>query len=207
MIRKSDYYLEPLLEKACLEVAPQTLMDVGCGANSPIQRFSKKIPKTIGLDGFLPSIEKSRARNIHHEYILGDLFESLSKVESKSIDIVVSLDVIEHFEKEMGWKFLAELERITRKRLIVFTPNGFLPQGEYDGNPHQLHRSGWITDEFAQRGFRVHGINGLKWLKGEYAIPRFKPRRFFNRISDYSQIFTYSKPEIAFQLLAIKDFG
>ncbi len=203
-MKKTDLYLDALLEKFCMEVSPESLLDVGCGSNSPIQRFSSKIPKTVGMDGFLPSIEKSRAKNIHRQYIEGDLLQSLASTKSKSFDIVIAMDVIEHFEKDQGWKFLGELERIASKRVIVFTPNGFLPQGEYDDNPNQLHCSGWEIKEFIDRGYAVFGVNGLKWLKGEYGAPRFKPRWLANRISDYTQFITYSRPSLAFQLLAVK---
>lgn len=203
-MNKADLYLEPILEKICLEVSPQTLLDVGCGANSPIQRFSKKIPHCVGLDGFLPSIEKSKAKKIHHEYIHGELFESLEKIPSKSYDIVIAMDVIEHFEKADGWRLWSELERISKKRTVVFTPNGFLPQGEYDENPHQLHRSGWTTQEFIDRGYSVCGVNGLKFLKGEFGAPRIKPRWLGNLISDHTQFFTHSRPELAFQILGHK---
>lgn len=187
-----------------MEVPHESLLDVGCGANSPIQKFSSKIPHSVGLDGFLPSIEKSRSKKIHREYIHGELLSTLAGMKSKSFDIVISMDVIEHFEKDQGWKLLIALERIASKRVVVFTPNGFLPQGEYDENPHQLHRSGWHTDEFIKRGYAVCGINGLKWLKGEFGAPRLKPRWLANRISDYTQFFTYSRPSLAFQLLAYK---
>lgn len=204
-MNKADLYPEAVLEKLCLEVSPQSLLDVGCGSNSPIQRFSKKILRCVGMDGFLPSIEKSKEKNIHHEYIHGELLASLAKIPNHSYDVVIAMDVIEHFDKSDGWKLWYELERIAKKRVIIFTPNGFLKQGEYDENPHQLHRSGWTTKEFTDRGYGVIGINGLKFLKGELAKPRIKPRWLGNRISDYSQFFTYSRPVLAFQLMAYKN--
>lgn len=203
-MNKAELYLDSILEKRCMEMSPTSLLDVGCGANSPIQKFSAKISRTVGMDGFLPSIQKSRGKNIHREYIHGELMKSLASLQSKSFDVVISMDVIEHFEKNQGWKFLSELERIASKRVIVFTPNGFLSQGEYDENPHQLHRSGWEVSEFTERGYAVCGINGFKWLKGEYGAPRFKPRWLANRISDYTQFFTYARPSLAFQILAYK---
>ena len=205
-MKKTDLYLEPILEKLCLEVSPQSLLDVGCGSNSPIHRFSGKIPETVGMDGFQPSIDQASKKGIHKNYIVGDVMKSLAVTPSKSFDVVIAIDVIEHFEKEPGWFFLSELERVAKKRVIIFTPNGFLPQGEYDENPHQLHRSGWEVSEFIAKGYQVSGINGLKWIKGERAVPRFKPRWLANRLSDYSQFFTYSHPSLAFQLLASRDF-
>ena len=206
-MKRTDLYLEPILEKLCLEVSPYSLLDVGCGSNSPIHRFSEKIIETVGMDGFQPSIDQSQIKKIHKNYILGDVMKSLAATPSKSIDVVIAIDVIEHFEKNQGWALLAELERVARKRVIIFTPNGFLAQGEYDENPHQLHRSGWEVSEFINKGYAVSGINGLKWIKGERAVPRFKPRWLANRLSDYTQFITYTRPTLAFQLLAHKDFN
>ena len=55
---------------------------------------------------------------------------------------------------------------------MVFTPNGFVRQHEYDCNPLQVHRSGWTVDSFRRRGYEIYGIGGPKALRGERAVPR-----------------------------------
>ena len=46
------------------------------------------------------------------------------------------------------------MEKVARKKVIVFTPNGFVPQRPYDGNPFQEHLSGWSVDE-------IHELTGI----------------------------------------------
>jgi len=181
----------------------KTLLDVGCGSNSPIAPFSHKF-HAIGVDAFLPSIEKSRQTNIHSEYHQIDVLDIDKSFDDKSIDCVLASDLIEHLTKEDGYKLIEKMEKIASKRIIIFTPNGFLEQGVYDNNPWQLHLSGWTVKEMQKMGYHVIGIGGWKPLRGEYAGIRYKPKFFWTMISDLSRFFVRNKPEYAFQILCIK---
>jgi hypothetical protein len=110
-------------------------------------------------------------------------------------------------EKEDGRRLLERMAGLARRRIIVFTPNGFLPQGEVDGNPYQVHRSGWDIDEMQALGYRVIGINGWKPLRGELAALRWRPHRLWERVSLLSQRWTTTDPRQAFQILCVKDVG
>jgi hypothetical protein len=183
----------------------QSVLDVGCGWDSPLQVFSSRIPLTVGVDGFAPSLERSRQRGIHTRYEQLELLEIGQRFAPGSFDGVVALDVIEHFEKPDGWRLLEAMERIARKRVIVFTPNGFLPQGEHEDNPWQVHRSGWTAEDFLPRGYRVLGLNGWKGLRGERAEVRLG--RLGARLSQLSQPLVTYQPRLAFQLLAVRELG
>jgi len=67
--------------------------------------------------------------------------------KENSFDCVLASDVIEHFSKEEGYKLIEMMEKIARRKVIIYTPNGFLKQGEYDNNPWQVHKSGWNVKE------------------------------------------------------------
>ena len=182
----------------------KTVLDVGCGYPSPIKGFSKKF-HAVGVDLFEPSIEKSRAEGIHNDYLKIDVLEIGAKLKDKSFDCVLASDLIEHLSKEDGIKLLEMMERIARERVVVFTPNGFLSQGEYDGNPWQIHRSGWTPAEMNQRGYRVLGINGYKSLRGPYSYLKYKPEFFWQIVSDMTQLVLKRFPNAAFQILCVKD--
>jgi hypothetical protein len=96
------------------------------------------------------------------------------------------------------------MESIAKKRVLIFTPNGFVAQREYDNNPWQVHKSGWTAEEMKQRGYDVIGINGAKSLRGEFALSKIKPRFLGFIISRITQMFVRNKPEKAFQILCIK---
>lgn len=201
---KFTHQYETLLEQEILSSC-QTLLDVGCGSNSQIRAFSKKMIYTMGIDGYIPSIEKSREAGIHSDYTVLNILEIADRFEANSFDCVLASDVIEHLEKNDGLKLMRDMERIARKKVIIFTPNGFLPQGAYEGNEYQIHRSGWEIDEMQRYGYRVIGVNGWKPLRGELAAPRFRPHSLWSRISFLTQPLVLKKPHKAFQILCIKD--
>ena len=200
LFRPFAYFAE--LERAIGN--PKTVLDVGCGYPSPIRWFSRKF-YSVGVDAFEPSIVKSRAEGIHNDYIKANVLEIGAKVKPKSFDCVVALDLIEHLEKEDGFKLLEMMETIARERVVVFTPNGFVPQGEYDGNAWQIHLSGWSPEEMKKRGYRIVGINGLKLLRGEYAEIQYKPAFLWEIVSDTTQLVLRWFPKAAFQMMCIKD--
>ena len=182
----------------------KSLLDVGCGSNSPIRGFSNRL-HSVGVDSFAPSIERSRAAGIHAEYRLCDVLDIDKEFEAQSFDCVLSLEVIEHLDADQGYLLLKNMEHIARKRVIVFTPNGFLPQDEYDGNPGQIHKSGWEVDQMEQFGYNVIGINGLKCLRGDRAKICWRPKWFWRIVSDFSQFYVRSHPQKAFQILCVKE--
>ena len=185
----------------------ESLLDVGCGVSSPISHFKKKIKYTVGIDGFEPSIAESCSKGIHDEYHCMDIMKIEEKFDKNQFDCVLASDVIEHFSKSEGQKLLSMMENIARKRVIIFTPNGFLPQGEHSGNPLQKHHSGWEVIEMRNLGFDVIGINGWKPLLGEMSIPKFRPHKVWALISSISQRFVRNKPEYAFQILCVKELA
>jgi len=177
------------------------VLDLGCGSNSSIQYCD--IPFSVGVDIFESYLEKSKKKKIHNQYIKADI----RKVEfkPKSFDAVVVLDVLEHLSKEDGYKLIEKMERWTRKKVIIFTPNGYVWQNDYDKNPFQRHKCGWTVDELKNLGFKIRGVNGLKKLRGYGSSIKYKPTFLWGRISDLTQTITYYYPRAAFQLLAVKE--
>ena len=159
----------------------------------------------VGIDIFAPSLEKSKKKKIHNEYYKINYSQAEEIFKENSFDCVLASDFIEHLEKEDGYKLLEIMERLAKKKVIIFTPNGFLPTGEYEGNPWQVHKSGWTVEEMRKKGYNVYGINGLKDLRKGLAKIRFKPRLFWLIISNISQYYTKNNPKKAFHILCIKD--
>ena len=182
----------------------RTLLDVGCGSNSPIRVVPNKVYK-VGVDAFGQSIKRSKEKNIHNKYVQMDVLDIGKSFKPHSFDCVVASNLIEHLTKEDGMKLIVMMEQIAKKRVIIYTPNGFLPQGEYDDNPWQLHKSGWTAKEMRNMGFAVTGIHGWKPLRGKHASIRFWPRPFWRVVSDLTQPIVRKMPEKAFQILCVKN--
>jgi len=122
-----------------------------------------------------------------------------------SVDAAIALDVIEHLERDAALGLIAGLERVARRRVVIFTPNGFVPQPPEPENPHQEHRSGFTADEMRALGYRVRGIHGLGCLCGPFAQSRWRPGLFWRRVSDLTALPVYFLPRLAFALFCTKD--
>ena len=159
----------------------QTVLDVGCGNCSPM-RFLEHT-HLVGVDGYAPALDEARRHGTHNEFVLGDVKRIADLFPNRRFDACIALDVIEHLQKEDGWRMLEAMERLATRRVVIFTPNGFVPQKSKDGDL-QEHLSGWTADEMRPRGYRVFGMYGPKSLRGEYHRIKYQPRPFWVLLSN-----------------------
>jgi predicted TPR repeat methyltransferase len=179
----------------------ERVLDLGCGRSSPI--FFCSIPYSVGVEIFEPYLEESKNKCIHNQYMKADIRKL--EFKPKSFDAVVAWDVLEHLTAEEGLMLIKKMEKWARKKIIIFTPNEYLWQDDYDNNPLQEHKSGWSVEELRRLGFQVVGIHGWRRLRGYRATIKYKPNFLWAIISDLTQKITYPHPKIAFQLLAVKE--
>lgn len=135
----------------------RTVLDIGCGVGETLKNIS--CPIKIGVDAHRPYLEHAK---YGEQFIkLNFRAERLSELFlPKSLDSVTLIDVIEHFEKEVAWDVLRQVEEIAAKRVLVFTPRGFFQQLEVDhyglgGESFQRHRSGWEVEDFQKLGYNI----------------------------------------------------
>ncbi len=100
---------------------------------------------------------------------------------------------------------ISEMERIARKKVILMTPRGYIDQGAYDGNPYQVHHSGWEKKELTDLGYKVYGMRGLKFLRNDQATIKFSPWIFWGMCSFVTEVLFHYFPEVSFQLFAVKE--
>ncbi len=177
-----------------------SVLDLGCGQHSPLQVCS--VPYSVGVELFEPSLQESRRKRIHTEYMKADI--RAVEFKPKSFDAVIAVEVLEHLTREEGVELLGKMAEWARKKVVVTTPNGYIWQGTYDNNPLQEHRSGWSPRELRQFGFTVRGMAGWRGLRGYKGSIKFRPAFFWARVSDISQKATWYWAERAFQLLAVR---
>ena len=183
----------------------QHVLDVGCGNASPM-RFIVKTHLT-GLDGYAPALEEARRQGTHNEYYLGNVTQLGRLFTPRKFDACIALDVIEHLHKDDGWRMLEDMERLAIRRVVIFTPNGFVPQKSKDGDL-QEHLSGWTADEMRARGYRVLGMYGPKSWRGEYHRIKYQPRPFWVLLSIAAHyLYTRSHPEKAAAIFCVKDLS
>jgi len=180
----------------------QTVLDLGCGHNSPAKFLDGK--HLVGMDGYEPDLKRAKERGTHDEYLLGDIRSAANHAGQRKFDACIALDVIEHLTKEDGWQMLKSMEQLAAKRVVIFTPNGFIPQFSQNGDLQQ-HLSGWEPTEMEQAGYEVLGMHGPKSLRGEKAVIKYRPRAvwgFVSVIGHYA--YSRSRPEKAFSIFCTK---
>ncbi len=189
-----------------------TLLDVGCGSNSPVKYLSKDINKT-GVDIFEPSILISKDKGIHNQYHKIDVLKISESFEPKSFDCVFASELIEHLEKKDGIELLKQMESLAIKRVVITTPVGFLEQPATEDNPWQLHKSGWDVTEMENYGYKVVGLNGLKsvwnikFLWRNYEDASLFVKLIRKTLIAITQLFVRNHPKYAFQMMCIKDIS
>jgi len=182
----------------------RSVVDVGCGVASPLAALDLAA-FTIGLDRCLPDLHRAKSAATHRALVCADASTVDDLFAPRSVDAVVALDVIEHLERDAGLALVRRLERIARRRVVVFTPNGFVPQPGTAENPWQEHRAGFSVDDMRRLGYRVRGIHGLWFLFGAFGECRLRPGVLWRRVADGTAPIVYFLPMLAFGLLCIKN--
>lgn len=182
------------------------ILELGAGRNSYVRQAVSSIEITA-IDLFEPSIQYAKENEIYDFYIKGDVNRLITIVPKKTFDSVVAFDLIEHLSKEDGLRLIENMIMVAKQKIIIYTPNGFLPQPAHDKNPFQEHISGWTYYEMKNLGFEVHGINGYKNLRKMFANPIIKPALLGNFISNISILFLklIKREDLSFSILCIKN--
>lgn len=177
----------------------QTLLDLGCGWNSPVR--SCGIPFSVGIECHEPYLDASRKRNTHSQYVLGDM-RSI-EFHPKSVDAVVAMNLPDRMGKADEQVLIKRMETWARKRVVVVTPN----EQSCQDRPIGEGETGWKVRQLRKLGFRVYGINGWSRLGGPDSAAKssLHSSLVWRILLDLSQKVAYHCPSVAFQLLAVKE--
>ncbi len=142
-----------------LELRPARILDVGPGfglygaiARQYLDVFCAPVPygehRTL-ID--CVEVHGPYITGLHREVYDGIAVEDgagyVARMPDASYDLILLLDVLEHFTREAGEALLRECRRVSTHTLVnVPYPPG--PQGEVFGNPHEAHVSAWVPDDF-----------------------------------------------------------
>jgi len=179
----------------------KTVLDVGCGHSSMLEKFPRERFESTGIDKYAPYIEAAKAKNIFDHYIVDDI--TTHRFLEQSFDAVIGFGIIEHLEKKDSVHLVNNVESWAKKKIILEFPNGFLPtleehlRGNEELDELQRHKCGWTAKELRAKGYSVRGVNGLKWA-------RSLPGGNLGLLNKLCYPLTYFFPSLAYELLAIK---
>lgn len=152
-----------------LDKSSVSILDLGCGTGKPMLFLNrKKRYITVGVDAFPAYIENCKKENTHSSVSVIDI--NYLPYRDKSFDVVVCLQVLEHFNKEQGLRLIGNMRRLSRKQVILTTDLGRQEQeATPDGNELQRHQYIWSVKELREVGFRVYGI-GIRGFDNNWLI-------------------------------------
>jgi len=185
------------------EMGDVLILDVGCGEGGPVALVAKHNNyRIVGLDIFKPSLDKAKGSGTYQDLALADVRHLPFK--DKSVDVAVSVAVLEHLDKHDGEKLLSELERVSRRMMVISCPVGKWEQESYDNNPYQEHKYVWSVGELRDKGFRDMNGVGLKGMSGKLwgSLLRTPIGLMLGTISLLGTLVSYWIPEVASSIVA-----
>lgn len=124
-------WLGEVVQKSITET--DTVLDIGCGIMSAIDGL--KCKSYLGVDVWMPYLEHIK----HKQSVLQmDVTNYLERFPDDSYDAVICLDLLEHLEEKDIEYVLSNLNRICRKKAIIFTPASFVTNESAAKNAWEL---------------------------------------------------------------------
>lgn len=152
-----------------------TVLDIGCGimqattdslTKTKKRRFTNmpdniKCKSLLGLDITNKYLEVAKKYFPVMKFDIRNI-KSFDVFMDKSFDVVMALDVLEHVEEQTALRIMGQMERIARKKIIIYTPSKFETNEEHveeawglGSNPFQEHHCFITASRFERLGYNV----------------------------------------------------
>lgn len=141
-----------------LKTNPQSVLDVGVGfgkygvlvreylefwdGREEYRDWKRQIDGIEVFEHYLTPLHAFIYNKVH----IGSAAELLPNLPTR-YDLLLLIDVIEHFTQEDGLRFL-ELCFSRARNVIISTPRDIGNQGDAFENPHETHRFQWTAEHF-----------------------------------------------------------
>ncbi len=154
----SQYEQIPKIISLALFLKPKKVLDIGPGFgkygvllreyleywdtnNKEYSNFKIKIDCIEAYEQYITQIHKF----VYDKIIIGDIKTKIKEINN--YDLILMIDVLEHFEKEEGKKLIEELLEKTNY-LLISTPKIVEEQKDTFGNKYEIHKSSWTKNDF-----------------------------------------------------------
>ena len=183
----SQLYQIPKVVECIVAADPATILDIGVGFgkygflareylevwdhSKPYSTFTRRIDGIEIFPDYLTPIHTF----VYDEVFRGDAREVVPKLE-RSYDLVLAVDVLEHFSAEEG-RMLLETMLARNRGVLVSVPRDLGEQEDVFGNEHEAHHALWSVKDFKALSPLVHfrdRTSVIVYLAGEKDLRRLR---------------------------------
>ena len=147
---------------------PKAILDVGCGFGKFGVLCFERLNYWYMPDGKTP-VNDYKNRNVVidaveafseyitpvHEYVYNTIYinniNTILEDINKKYDLVLLIDVLEHFTREEGERVIKKFLQISRN-IIISTPKNIGVQKDSFGNKFEEHKTQWCKEDFVKFG-------------------------------------------------------
>lgn len=117
---------------------PAAMLDVGAGAGTYAHLFAQHFPgcRRTGIEVWGPYVDRFGLRELYHDLIVADV-RDLDPLPAA--DVVICGDVLEHMSADEAVKVWDRARAAARQAAFLSIPVIHYPQGDLEGNPHEVH--------------------------------------------------------------------
>jgi hypothetical protein len=154
----SQHHQIPKILDLMIAADPKSILDIGVGfgkfgvlareylelwdGRNDYKHFVRRIDGIEAFEGYLTPLHDF----IYDHVYVGDAAKIVPTLKDK-YELVLFIDVLEHFEKPTGIRLLKTLLKNNRG-VIVSVPKDIGEQGEVFGNVHEEHKAEWKRSDF-----------------------------------------------------------
>lgn len=139
----------------------KTVIELGSMFFEKLSHVSSTVETRVGIEiwePYLKSVVDHFGKPVFKNCVKihGDALNYRELVKSYDFDTAMIVDVLEHFDKDVAFKLIADLKEDFNK-VILMVPAGEFPQdvdhSGFGAHEFQKHRSSWYQEDIEKLGF------------------------------------------------------
>ena len=148
------------------------VLDAGCGVGWSTERIANVAKRIIAVDLCKDALKIARNRHAGYNIIYKQMNVLSIEIPDNSVDVAVSLEVIEHFDKKDVIKYLSEINRVLKSDGIIVGSTPLI---------HSFFNARLVPFGIDQKGHKIlYTKRGLaKLLKSYFKNVAVFPKREF----------------------------
>jgi hypothetical protein len=191
----SQHHQIPKILDLIIAANPKSILDIGVGfgkfgvlareylelwdGREEYRHFLRRIDGIEAFKEYLTPLHDF----IYNQVFVGDAAEIVPTLKTR-YELVLFIDVLEHFEKSEGTKLLKMLLK-KHRGVIVSVPRDIGDQGEVFGNVHEEHKAEWSKSDFKKLSptlFLPDEMSTIVYLGSTTDIREMKKRLLRRRV-------------------------